>query len=124
MRLRCKEGDLAIITGEESGRETYICCVVKVYGPLRESTGYNALWLIEPLHHQLWKFLEVDGSALCQTTNLEDRILHPDAWMIPVSPATERLQNCCDQELECVEAVLEYGCNQKLRTVFYQSKNF
>jgi len=105
MRLRCSEGDLAIITREEPGCEANIGCVVKVHGPLRASTDRGPAWQIEPFHHSPWTFVEDDGQVLCQYIDLDDGIIHPDAWMVSITPPPENKTRCFDRELEDVESV-------------------
>lgn len=102
MRLRCSDGDMAIIIREEPGCEANIGCVVEVHGPLRESTDRGPAWLIVPASHHPLTFVESDGRILSEYINFDDGIIHPDAWMISITPPPKNQERCSDKELEDV----------------------
>jgi len=85
MRLRCKDGDLAVITWDHQGCRQNIGRLVQVRGPVRND-GFGPAWRIRPITENLYHFLERDGSLGQESVTWQSRIDHPDAWMIPIKP--------------------------------------
>jgi hypothetical protein len=85
MTLRCKDGDLAVITWDYPGCRQNIGRVVLVRGPA--SVGqHGPAWRIRPITENLYSFLELDGSIGRESVTWASRIDHPDHWMIPIRP--------------------------------------
>jgi hypothetical protein len=89
MKLRCRAGDLAIITKEEPGCEANIGRVVRVSGPIVVREHVGATWLICPVGAVYWEAIYIcatrgavvrAGHSLEQLSNIE----HPDRWMVPL----------------------------------------
>lgn len=99
-RLRCREGDLAIIIREEPGCEVNIGCAVIVHGPLWQNPDAGPDWVIVPANNQPLTFVESDGRILCQCINEADRIRHPDAWLISITPPLDVETRDTDKEVE------------------------
>jgi len=86
MKLRCKEGDLALIIREEPGCESNIGRIVKVRGPLEiNAESQLPSWLIKPLIRQIWKVAGVK-SVSSGIVYWKSRIEHPDSWLLPLRP--------------------------------------
>lgn len=102
-RLRCREGDLAIIIREEPGCEVNIGCAVIVHGPLRQNADAGPDWVIVPANNHALTFEESDGRIISQKIDEADRIIHPDAWLIPITPPTDEESRCTDNEVEDAE---------------------
>jgi len=98
--LRCREGDLAIIIREEPGCEVNIGCAVIVHSPLWQNPDTGPDWVIVPANNHALTFIELDGRIVCQQVDESDRIIHPDAWLIPITPRTDEETGCADKEVE------------------------
>jgi hypothetical protein len=85
MALRCRHGDLAIITWDHAGCMSNIGRLVLVRGPAHEG-DFGASWRIRPVTENLYAFLERDGTIGLETVGWHSGIDHPDAWMLPVRP--------------------------------------
>ena len=83
MNLRCKPGDLAIITREEPGCEANIGRMVRVSGPIATYAHCGPSWLITPITLEPWTY-RVLGDGLRTVLSLPEDIDHPDSWMIPI----------------------------------------
>ena len=88
MNLRCKDGDIAVITWDYPDCRENIGRLVDVRGPMRVNEA-GPSWLIRPITPELYALHE-SNHALCreQVTWASD-ITHPDAWMMPVRPQQE-----------------------------------
>jgi len=87
MRLRCREGELALIIREESGCEANIGRAVCVSGPLEIDTCRGPTWLIAPATPEPWFYLSPDGEGVVvRPISHADRVEHPDAWLLPLRP--------------------------------------
>jgi hypothetical protein len=89
MRLRCKEGDLAIIIKEEPGCEANIGRVVRVSGPIVVREHVGATWLICPAGADDWLAIlmcPTRGAVVRAAHGIEQlsNIEHPDRWMVPL----------------------------------------
>lgn len=86
MKLKCNDGDIALVTREEAGCEFNIGKLVRVAGPVVKNTRGLATWLIEPLEHRLWWCLSPKGELECRMVTFKCRVVHPDAWLLPIAP--------------------------------------
>lgn len=89
MKLRCKAGDLAIITKDEPGCEANIGRMVRVSGPILERKSVGPTWLISPVAGPPWSVVEAApwGGAvvsIARTSAQLSGIEHPDRWMVPL----------------------------------------
>lgn len=106
MELLCREGDLAFIIREEPGCECNIGRTVTVHGPLSVSPGRGLTWLIEPMAGEPWTVRDFRGCDLWTgPVTLEDRVEHPDSWLLPIRPENESGQ--MTQEAETLPLVEE-----------------
>jgi hypothetical protein len=89
-KLRCREGDLALIIREEPGCECNIGRVVTVHGPLENSGRYGPTWLIVPVNPERWAVYSHWRNLVdYHHVTLEHRIEHPDNWLLPLRPVPQ-----------------------------------
>ncbi len=62
--LRCKEGDLAVVTHEEPGCEVNIGRMVTVCGPVKIHERFGPTWLIQPVHPAMWAVSTRSGGVV------------------------------------------------------------
>jgi hypothetical protein len=85
VRLRCREGDLALIIREERGCDSNIGRVVTISGPIEVHTSHGPTWLIEPTTPEPWSYVAPSGEGVViQPITFADRVEHPDAWLLPL----------------------------------------
>ena len=89
MKLRCKAGDLAIITKEELGCEANIGRVVRVSGPILVRVSVGPTWLIAPVGGPPWRVKRAARGGgvrvvVARTVAQLQGIEHPDLWMVPL----------------------------------------
>lgn len=83
MKLRCKDGDVAIVTWDYADCFQNIGRMVQVRGPVDLDNGVPK-WAVCPLSPEIYAFRELDGSLGFEYVTWESRIQHPDDWMIPI----------------------------------------
>jgi len=88
MKLRCKDGDIALVTQDEKGCEANIGKLVKVTGPVEKNIRGQASWLIEPLDRRLWWCVSTTGALEYLAVTFKTGVDHPDAWLLPIDPET------------------------------------
>lgn len=81
--LRCRDGDLALITREEPSLEANVGRVVWLYGPVRQHPELGAVWEILPASDEPMAYVDEKGAARFDRDGYV--IFHPDAWLTPVS---------------------------------------
>ncbi len=85
MKLRCKDGDIAVITWDFPECLENIGRLVQVRGPVTTEDGV-AYWRIQPVTPELYAFRELDDSLGREHVTWSSRINHPDGWMVPLEP--------------------------------------
>jgi len=87
MKLRCREGDLALIIREEPGCEGNIGRIVTVRGPLNITPDRGPSWLIKPVQAEPWavRNYRLQDIWIGIVTH-NDLIEHPDEWLLPIRP--------------------------------------
>jgi hypothetical protein len=85
VKLRCKQGDIAIITWDLPECLENIGRLVQVRGPLKVEDAV-AYWRIQPVTPELYAFRELDDTLVRDRVTWASRIQHPDGWMIPIKP--------------------------------------
>jgi hypothetical protein len=98
MKLRCREGDMALVIMEDPGYEENIGRIVTVYGPVEINPKRGPTWLIVPASPFPWSVWELDGRKCIRSIALRDRIEHSDAWLLPLRPEEELDQLVQDNE--------------------------
>jgi hypothetical protein len=88
VKLRCKDGDIAVITWDHPECLENIGRLVQVRGPLKIEDEV-AYWRIQPVTPQLYAFRELDDTLARDRVTWSSRIQHPDRWMIPIEPDEE-----------------------------------
>ncbi len=83
MKLRCKDGDIAVITWDFPECLENIGRLVQVRGPVTMEDGV-AYWRIRTVTPELYAFRELDDSFGREHVTWSSRINHPDGWMIPL----------------------------------------
>ncbi len=93
MKLNCRAGDLALVIHDEPICAKNIGRLVRIKGPLAYNSYYGRpCWLVYPIapapYYVLSKYDKegVDGRRITD----QDRIDHPDAWLMPIRPGDER----------------------------------
>jgi hypothetical protein len=85
MTLRCKDGDLAVITWDHLGCLENIGRIVMVRGPA-VAGEFGVSWIIHPITENLYAFIDLDHHVWRERVSWDSEILHPDAWMLPIRP--------------------------------------
>ena len=85
MTLRCKSGDIAIITQDYPDCQENLGRLVDVLGPMRV-TEAGPSWLIRPVTPKLYTLHESDHTVCRERVTWRSRVTHPDAWMVPIRP--------------------------------------
>lgn len=80
--LRCRDGDLAVITRDEPGLEANVGRLLWVYGPVLGHPELGPVWETLPATDEPMPFLDEAGAIRSERTNTF--VIHPDAWMTPV----------------------------------------
>lgn len=88
MTLRCKDGDLAVITWDHLGCLENIGRIVMVRGPARAG-DFGVSWRVRPITENLYAFLDIDDTIGRGRIGWHSRIDHPDAWLLPIHPPGE-----------------------------------
>jgi hypothetical protein len=108
MKLRCKEGDLAIIVGEFPGCETNIGRIVQVRGPAKVDVQCGGLvcWVIRPITRKKMINLYEPNELITERVTWKLNIKHPDCWLIPIRPpedgqGTVEAEHLPLQRVEC-----------------------
>jgi len=82
MKLRCKDGDLAIIVEDFLGCEENLGVIVKVIGPpTRVKTCNLTCWYVYPItRRKLWVVDPLEKVRVSKTKT----VLHPDRLLLPI----------------------------------------
>ena len=91
MSLRCKAGDLALVVYDEPGCDSNIGRAVEVRGPVAINPRIGLqCWLIRPTgSSRRWRVVRDPAPASTEMVSWENRIEHPDAWLLPIPPLAE-----------------------------------
>ncbi len=83
-RFRCKDGDIAVIIYDTPSCRDNIGRFVEVRGKPRFDHSYDLYcWLIRPLNPQPLS-VDEDGIIVREVVGWKSRVIHPDAWLMPV----------------------------------------
>lgn len=98
MKLRCKLGDLAMITRDVPSCTANIGKLAKITEGLETNRIGQRTWGIEPLNPSTYLVNDWDGNVIgvAQPGELLD---HPDEWMVPIRPGTDDEDVYTDNEL-------------------------
>lgn len=91
MQTRCSPGSLALVIAEHPGCGGNIGRVVEVRGPLESDDG-RPCWHIQPSQSAPWLILERDGTVSCERVTWASGVIHPDAWLTPLSESDEAVE--------------------------------
>ena len=90
MKLRCNDGELAIIIKDYPGCERNIGRVVTVRGPFKLQTEDGPTWLIYPECPEPWTYLSFySDHIVTRPITATNIVQHPDAWLLPLRPENE-----------------------------------
>ena len=83
MKLRCKDGDLAIIVGDFPGCEENLGVIVKVVGPtVWMSKVQLTCWHVYPVsRRKLWTIEPLEKEWVSKTNT----VFHPDCMLMPIA---------------------------------------
>lgn len=85
MNLRCKPGDIAMITWDYDDCLENLGRLVEVgQSPCVQDGKW--VWRIRPITPELYALHEVDDSLTRESVTWASRVNHPDAWMVPLRP--------------------------------------
>lgn len=104
MKMRCKEGDLALVIHDEATCQENIGKLVRVGGPL----GYNHrlkkyCWLIEPVKAELWRCINKRVQPYQRIVTFASEVEHPDNWLLPIDPeALDADETATEKTLETI----------------------
>jgi hypothetical protein len=85
MTLRCKPGDIAMITWDYDDCLENLGCLVEVGRRLSMEDGMY-VWRIRPITPELYALREANDSLTRESVTWASRVNHPDAWMVPIRP--------------------------------------
>lgn len=95
MKLRCKDGGLALVVHDEASCRDNIGKVVRLSGPAQRNARWDKVcWLIEPIHPQPWHCVDARGRHYLRYVTFDSGLEHPDEWLFPIDPRTW----CLDEE--------------------------
>ncbi len=90
MKLRCKDGDLALVVFDTIECASNIGRLVKVSGPVRVDTRVGGTWLIEPVSPEAWAVEHWQTKEVVYELPPLRSVEHPDAWLVPMQPPPEQ----------------------------------
>jgi len=93
LTLRCKDGDVAVITWDTPECLENLGRLVLVRGPVHHQGGM-ACWRIKPVTPELYCVTEADKSITRESVTWGSGVVHQDAWMMPIRPG-----NKCDESI-------------------------
>jgi hypothetical protein len=86
-RLKCKDGDFAMVIYDEPGSEQNIGKVVQVLGPATMVIRSQMMgWCIKPLFPVPWGVTQLDGSVGVEVVDWNSGVFHEDEWLMPIRP--------------------------------------
>ena len=103
MKLKCKEGDMAVVIRDTPKCKDNIGRLVEVRGPVKMNTKIKRrCWLIRPLDSRPYAVEDLDGQFVMEIVDWLSRVEHPDAWLHPLRPgeATHALEVSADRARE------------------------
>jgi hypothetical protein len=87
MKLRCKSGDLALVTHDEDMCRQNIGKLVRVAGPIEYNRRLKKqCWLIEPVKAELWQCVTTKVMHYQKIVTFASNLEHPDDWLLPIDP--------------------------------------
>lgn len=87
MKLRCKSGDLALVTHDEDLCRQNIGKLVRVAGPIEYNPRLDKhCWLIEPVKAELWQCVTTEVKHYQRIVTFASNLEHPDDWLLPIDP--------------------------------------
>ena len=102
MKLRCRDGDLAVIVGDFHGCEKNIGRIVHVRGPAMFNKQCSMIcWDIKPINRRLHYVIEYDGFISKGPVSWKDDVVHPDQWLLPIRPPELSEESALDEYQEC-----------------------
>lgn len=89
MKLRCKEGDLAVVINDTPPCAANIGRVVEVRSPVKVDEQSNLPhWLIKPVRSAPY-LMEYDQQVCAEIVDWSTNAQHADAWLLPLSRLEE-----------------------------------
>ena len=111
-RLKCKDGDLALVIYDMPGSQQNIGKIVQVQGPATLVIRTQMMgWRIKPLFSQPWGVTQLDGSLDVEVVDWNSGVFHEDEWLMPIRPlgpekTLQEIQVEVDQYLVEIGAVV------------------
>jgi hypothetical protein len=108
-RLKCKDGDFALVIYDTPDCQQNIGKVVQVMGPAKVLTRSQMLgWRIKPLFPAPWGVTELDGSIGFEVVDWSSCVFHEDEWLMPICPQTPE-EIWRDLQLKIDQGLIELG---------------
>jgi hypothetical protein len=110
-RLKCKDGDLALVIYDTPGSQQNIGKVVQVLGPATMVIRTQMIgWRIKPLFPAPWGVTQLNGSIGVEVVDWNSGVFHEDEWLMPIRPLSpdetwQEIQSEIDKYLVDVGAV-------------------
>lgn len=98
MKLRCKDGDVAIVIDDAPGCVRNVGRMVRVSGPVNVHSIFGPCWLIQPLSMDPWA-VQCALGVLYDPPPL-DRVEHPDHWLLPLGDGQDDAMRTVDSRSE------------------------
>jgi hypothetical protein len=111
MALRCKDGEMAIITWDYPGCLGNIGRIVEIKGPIREF-GDGPAWRVYPVAPDPYYVIERDQTRSHAPVKPGDPVYHPDAWMLPIRPTEEAGGNSTEEDESAPAGDVERAATQ------------
>ena len=85
MKLKCKEGDMAVVVRDTRRCQSNIGRLVQVRGPVQMNIKLKRrCWLIRPLDEQPYAVEDLDNRFTMEIVDWLSKVQHPDAWLHPL----------------------------------------
>jgi hypothetical protein len=87
MKLKCKEGDMAVVIHDTPKCIDNIGRIVQIRGPVRMNAKLKRrCWSIRPLDSTQYAVEDHQGRLTREVVDWDSLVEHPDAWLHPISP--------------------------------------
>ena len=97
--FRCEDGDIAVIIYDTPSCSDNIGRFVEVRGKPRFDDSYALYcWRIRPLNPEPLA-IDEDGGVTREIVSWESRVIHPDAWLMPVRYQDESLTDPLSEQV-------------------------
>ena len=108
-RLKCKDGDFALVIYDTPGCQQNIGKVVHVLGPARVLIQSQMMgWRIKPIFPAPWGVTQLNGSIGVEVVDWNSCVFHEDEWLMPLRPLPPE-EIWRDLQVQIDQGLLELG---------------